>query len=97
MGKVIVTILVIVGIILLVFLILREVMCWYWKINERITLQQETNLLLKKLIDEEGSYTPSTETTFVDKKPVREEFCPICGHKNEFGAEFCTNCSQRIE
>lgn len=97
MGKVIVTILVIVGIILLVFLILREVMCWYWKINERITLQQETNLLLKKLIDKEVINIHTGETISGEKKPTDEMFCTNCGHKIVFGAEFCTNCSQRIE
>jgi hypothetical protein len=32
------------------FLILREVICWYYKINERIRLQIETNNLLKEFI-----------------------------------------------
>ena len=35
----------------LVYLALREVNCWYWKINRRIELQEETNELLKKLIE----------------------------------------------
>ena len=32
------------------FLILREIACWYWKINERIALMQEQNELLRKLV-----------------------------------------------
>ena len=35
--------------IVLVFLLLREVNCWYWKINERIFLQKETNVLLRHI------------------------------------------------
>ena len=35
---------------MLLFLALRGFSCWYWKINERIALQQETNDLLKELI-----------------------------------------------
>ena len=35
---------------ILLFLALRGFNCWYWKINERIALQQETNDLLKELI-----------------------------------------------
>lgn len=35
----------------LIWLILREVFCWYYKINERISLQKETNTLLEKLLD----------------------------------------------
>ena len=37
---------------ILLFLALRSFNCWYWKINERIALQQETNELLKELIKE---------------------------------------------
>jgi hypothetical protein len=39
---------VIVGIVLLfgISLLLRELMCWYWKVNERIELQKKTNDLL---------------------------------------------------
>jgi hypothetical protein len=42
---------VIIGVIIFIvlFLILREVNNWYWKINERISLQNETNEHLKKL------------------------------------------------
>lgn len=35
----------------LVFMALREVANWYFKINDRIKLQQETNELLKKLLE----------------------------------------------
>src|SRR6056297_289607 len=34
-------------IIAVIFLILREVMCWYWKINESISLLKEIRDLLK--------------------------------------------------
>lgn len=37
---------------ILLFLALRRFNCWYWKINERVALQQETNELLKELIKE---------------------------------------------
>jgi hypothetical protein len=42
----------IIGLILLIvlWLILRELVCWYYKINERISLQIKTNELLEKLI-----------------------------------------------
>ena len=36
-------ILLIIAAIVVVFLILREVICWYWKINERVKLQVESN------------------------------------------------------
>jgi hypothetical protein len=34
-----------------IFLLLREVMTWYWKINEMIELQKENNRLLKIIIE----------------------------------------------
>jgi len=40
-----ITIVVIVG----VFLLLREILCWYWKINQRVSLQKEQIELLKKI------------------------------------------------
>jgi len=55
MEKIIVTVLVIVVILLLLFLILREVMCWYWKVNERITIAHQTNLLLEKIATQLGT------------------------------------------
>ncbi|MCF8363624.1 MAG: hypothetical protein K9G70_13485 [Prolixibacteraceae bacterium] len=33
-----------------IFLLLREVFCWYWKINQRISLQKEQIELLKKIV-----------------------------------------------
>jgi hypothetical protein len=35
--------------LIIILLILREVNCWYWKIDERITLMKEQNELLKKI------------------------------------------------
>ena len=42
--------LVVFAVSMLLFLALRGFNCWYWKINERIALQQETNDLLKQLV-----------------------------------------------
>lgn len=33
----------------LVFLLIREVMCWYWKINELLRETRETNKYLKEI------------------------------------------------
>jgi len=35
---------------LLIFLLLREFWCWYWKINKLVSLQRETNELLRTLV-----------------------------------------------
>jgi len=56
---------------IVVFLILRQVMCWYWKINinislqeEQIKLQKETIKLLEKLVN------PKTDLSTVDVTQV---------------------------
>jgi hypothetical protein len=41
---------VVIGLIVL-FLILREFWCWYWKINKRIKLMEEQNELLKGIFE----------------------------------------------
>ena len=40
------------GILFLIFLLLREFWCWYWKINKRISLQKDTNELLERLLSQ---------------------------------------------
>ncbi len=45
---------IIVGVILIVFLILRELYCWYWKINKRIRNQEEIIRLLRKIAGEQS-------------------------------------------
>ncbi|MCX6352055.1 MAG: hypothetical protein NTX03_09360 [Bacteroidetes bacterium] len=37
------------GVLILLFFACREILMWYWKINERITLQNKTNMLLEKI------------------------------------------------
>ena len=44
-------ILVISLIIIFIFLLIREILMWYWKINKRIELFVENNKLLKDLIE----------------------------------------------
>lgn len=36
--------------VVVLFLILREVFCWYWKINEIVKNQKETNRLLGEML-----------------------------------------------
>jgi len=47
----------VVGILIAIglFLLLREVFCWYYKINERLKLHQETNELVKKILEHQVS------------------------------------------
>lgn len=38
-------------VLFLIFLICRELNCWYWKINRRIELLEEQNNSLKTIIE----------------------------------------------
>lgn len=49
MEQVIITLVVSLAVLIVIFLIFREIVCWYWKINERIRLQHKTNYLLGKI------------------------------------------------
>lgn len=59
-GDAIVTFLIIFLIMGVVFLMGREVVCWYWKINQRIALMTEIRDLLKNLPGS-TSYIPKQE------------------------------------
>lgn len=39
----------IIAVLLVLFFIFRELLNWYWKINERISIQLKTNFLLEKI------------------------------------------------
>lgn len=39
----------ILGVTLLFFLVFREVICWYFKINQRIALEKERNIILQEI------------------------------------------------
>jgi hypothetical protein len=50
-SEIVVSILITIAVLVVIFLLLREFVCWYYKINKRIELQQETIRLLGKLIE----------------------------------------------
>lgn len=65
---------------ILLYLALREVNCWYWKINKNIELQEKTNELLQKLIDQNqrkevnpNKLIESTEQTSLNDPEVLKE------------------------
>ena len=43
-----------IAIVIIVFLVAREIVLWYWKINTIVKNQEKTNLLLKKYFDSKG-------------------------------------------
>ena len=55
-----VTFLVFIAVAFLFFLVMREVMTWYFKINLLLREQQETNRLLRQLVDQGHRFPPAT-------------------------------------
>jgi hypothetical protein len=49
MENVIIGLIVVLAILVIIFFVFRELNNWYWKINERISLQYKTNFLLEKI------------------------------------------------
>ena len=55
--------LVILAILFLLFLIFRELVCWYWKINQSVALLTEIRDSLKQIENSErGTHHPLTPT-----------------------------------
>ena len=46
----------VIGIIIfvVVLFLIRELLCWYWKINKMIELQQNTTMILFKIYEQNG-------------------------------------------
>lgn len=49
-------------IIILILLSIREIRCWYWKINKRIDIQNDENLALQSIIDAQEKQIQLLET-----------------------------------
>ncbi|NWJ51199.1 MAG: hypothetical protein HXX14_10060 [Bacteroidetes bacterium] len=50
-SEILISFLIYIVITIVIFLLLREVMCWYFKINHAITMQEEQIQLQKKTVD----------------------------------------------
>jgi hypothetical protein len=72
--------LIIFGLIALIvlYLMFREFNTWYWKINKRISLQEETNKLLKQILKTQirESLTEVTNSHIEDKESTVEKEQP---------------------
>ncbi len=40
--------------VIIIFIVLRELVMWYWKINTIVKNQEKTNLMIKKYIEAKG-------------------------------------------
>lgn len=62
------------GILFIVWLLIREIVCWYYKINEQIENQRKTNLLLQDILmalnQKQGVSVSSNEPVLEDSHLV---------------------------
>ena len=81
-------------VIVVVFLILREFFCWYWKINQRIELLTEIRNLLRNQSNSGINQVQQTiSSEDIEKGPI---FCTNCGAKIESGTFECVACGTHI-
>ena len=74
---------------ILIFLICREIFCWYFKINERVALLTDIRDLLKQGAVAIPASAPRAST---EKKTA----CPKCLKELAYNAGFCESCGTKI-
>lgn len=80
--------LVVIGIIVVIIsLVLREVACWYWKINESVGLLHEIRDLLAR---NQPISSPQGQELVGMKR------CPDCNENNSPDTRFCTRCGRSL-
>lgn len=67
-GNEIIIFLVGLGILLALFMICRELLCWYWKINKSIELLEEQNQILVRIEKEISRDKKESEFTIIEKE-----------------------------
>jgi len=60
-------------ILVVLFLLLRELVMWYLKINKRIELAERNNILLEKILDKFNNQILSTKEQIKNKKSEESE------------------------
>jgi hypothetical protein len=70
-------------IVITIWLIIRELICWYYKINERLSEQRKTNLLLEQLLEiNKGLKNDAGNPNEIDNKSInKNNDDPILGLK----------------
>jgi len=98
MGQIIVSFLVVFFIAFIVFLILRELMCWYWKINRVITLLESIDYKLSSSTNAStirmSQHASGAELSSGSVPKYGEEICPFCKESSLKSNAVCENCGK---
>ena len=79
---------ILVGFVVL-FFILRELNCWYWKINEIVAIMKEMSGKLDGLSTAPGA----AQAGIVLREQIS---CRHCGKKTDMAGKFCGSCGGEI-
>jgi len=55
-------------IVLIVFLLCRELICWYYKINRIVKLMEEQNVLMNKMLSGDNRHVSSSKASLKDEE-----------------------------
>lgn len=82
---------------LAVFLILREMMCWYWKINEGLSVLREIQSSLDSLRHQVSTVASAQAGVPVSSTSAEEgpSTCTKCGRLMGEGDRYCEACGAR--
>lgn len=71
------------GFLLLFFILCREIVCWYWKINDGLKTMTEIRDLLQQQVIWAKQHTPDNGKII----------CHNCGVENHSFTRICTSCN----
>jgi hypothetical protein len=86
-------------IMVVVFLLAREGVCWYWKINEQIALFRETNALLASIesrLKQASTARPAAAMADAAVAAPAPRMCPSCQSSVKGIDRFCQNCGHAL-
>jgi len=88
-------------ILIVLFLLAREAMCWYWKINIMVGLLEDIKTMLGGRQTGESTHSPTLKTFHVAPLPTSPSVvkikCPGCGQDTSADGNFCESCGLSLK
>ena len=76
----------------IIFLILRELMCWYWKINKIVTILEN---IQSSLIVSKNKAEKTNNSEYVENLLTPDiEICPFCKEPSIKADKICNICGK---
>lgn len=81
---------IIIALVILVFLVCREIVCWYWKINLSVALLTE----IRDILAANGFQQAGKISTGKDQ--TRIGVCPYCTQRISLDCKVCPKCNAQV-